>query len=301
MTTHAPANCAIIGAGPAGLTAALYLLRFHRSVLLFDGGRSRARWIPTSHNCPGFPGGVSGPDLLDKLRRQIGEYGVDPINACVARLERAADGFALRDTQDRPYEARTVILASGIVDELPHFDWVSDAIHVGAMRLCAICDAYEVTDRDLATYGVAQQAVAHATFLRSYSRTVTAITTDVPQLTETERAALQERGISLLVQPETFEFDGKRCTVVAADGARRVFDAVYIVLGSKAQSGLVSRLGAKIDDNGELIVDRNQMTSIDRLFAIGDVVSAINQIAVGVGHAAVAATFIHNSLPAVAR
>ena len=88
---------------------------------------------------------------------------------------------------------------------------------------------------------------------------------------------------------------------VRRDGARADFDAVYVVFGSNAQSGLASGLGAKHDDNNELIVDRHQMTSVDRLFAIGDVVSAINQIAVGVGHAAVAATYIHNMLPASMR
>lgn len=190
------------------------------------------------------------------------------------------------------------MLATGVVDALPEFDWVSDAISVGAMRLCAICDAYEVTDSKLATYGPTEQSIAHAKFLRSYSRNVTAITTDAPQLADQELAELQARGISLLVQPQAFQFDGAKCTVVQADHTSTMFDAVYVVFGAKAQSKLASMLGAKLDDNGELIVNRNQMTSVDRLFAIGDVVSAINQISVGVGHAAVAATFIHNMLPA---
>jgi len=294
-------DCAIIGGGPAGLTAALYLLRFHRSILLFDVANSRARWIPSSHNCPGFPGGISGPDLLDKLRCQIGEHRVQPIDACVTGLDVAADGFAIRDAEGRRYEAATVILATGVVDEMPDFDWVSDAIRVGALRLCAICDAFEVTDRKLATFGPTKEAIEHAKFLQSYSRSVTAITSDAPAHDDKELADLSARGISLLIQPRTFEFDGKRCTAVQRDGARADFDAVYVVFGSKAQSGLASGLGAKHDDNNELIVDRHQMTSVDRLFAIGDVVSAINQISVGVGHAAVAATYIHNLLPASTR
>ena len=58
----------VVGAGPAGLTAATYLARFHRRFVVVDAGKSRARWIPTSHNCPGFPFGVAGPELLAKLR-----------------------------------------------------------------------------------------------------------------------------------------------------------------------------------------------------------------------------------------
>jgi len=303
MTDSAPnarLDCAVIGGGPSGLTAALYLLRFHRSIEIFDGANSRARWIPTSHNCPGFPGGISGHDLLNKLRRQIGDHRIKPRDACVTTLEISTGGFALRDTDDRCYHASTVILATGVVDELPDFAWMSDAIDVGAVRLCAICDAYEVTDRTLATFGPTEKAIAHAKFLQSYSPTVTAITTDAPELDAAELADLAARGIRLVIQPQAFEFDGTRCAVTT-DGSRQVFDAVYIVFGARAQSRLAAALGAKLDDNRELIVDHNQMTSIDGLFAIGDVVSAINQISVGVGHAAVAATFIHNRLPACAR
>lgn len=290
-------DCAIVGGGPAGLTAALYLLRYHRSILLFDDGNSRARWIPSSHNCPGFPGGISGPELLGKLRRQIGEYRVDPIESRVTHVSRDADAFTLRDDSGREHRVATVVLATGVVDVLPDFDWVSEAIHVGAMRLCAICDAYEVTGARLATYGPSEQAIAHAKFLQTYSPSITAIASDAHALSADERNELDERGIVRMAKPQAIEFDGKRCTFVQPDGTRTAFDAVYAVLGSKAQSKLAAMLGAQLDDNRELIVDVKQMTSVDRLFAIGDVVSAINQISVGVGHAAIAATTIHNLLP----
>src|SRR3982750_3731203 len=137
-------DCAIIGGGPAGLTASLYLLRFHRTIQLFDTAASRARWIPASHNCPGFPGGISGPELLERLRRQIAEHNVQPTDARVSGLEICTGGFILR-ADERRFRATNVILATGIVDELPSFDWIPDAINVGAVRLCAICDAYEIT------------------------------------------------------------------------------------------------------------------------------------------------------------
>ena len=84
---------------------------------------------------------------------------------------------------------------------------------------------------------------------------------------------------------------------VTEDGERLVFDTLYPVLGSDAQTGLALALGAKCDDNRELIVDRHQQTSVDGLYAIGDLVSALNQISVAVGHAAIAATAVHNRLP----
>ena len=87
-------DCLIIGGGPAGLTAAIYLARFNRRVTVVDGGDSRARLIPTTHNYPGFADGVSGPRLLALLREQAGNYGVRLIEAHIERLEKVGERFA---------------------------------------------------------------------------------------------------------------------------------------------------------------------------------------------------------------
>src|SRR4249919_2856652 len=79
-------DCLVIGAGPAGLTAATYFARFHRRFVVVDAGHSRARWIPTSHNCPGFPFGVAGPALLERLREQATTYGADIVADQVVSL-----------------------------------------------------------------------------------------------------------------------------------------------------------------------------------------------------------------------
>ena len=77
MTAEPAFAAVIVGAGPAGLTAAIYLGRFRRRFLVIDGGDSRARWIPISHNHPGFPDGVAGADLVERMRRQAERYGVE--------------------------------------------------------------------------------------------------------------------------------------------------------------------------------------------------------------------------------
>src|SRR3954471_16963499 len=113
-------ECAVIGAGPAGLTAALYLARFHRSVVVFDGGRSRAQWIPESHNCPGFPGGISGEALLTRLRAQLSRYEVPLRPTRVRELHKQGNRFVLIGDDGFDIAARKVLLATGIVDELPN-------------------------------------------------------------------------------------------------------------------------------------------------------------------------------------
>ncbi|HUG99219.1 MAG TPA: NAD(P)/FAD-dependent oxidoreductase [Gammaproteobacteria bacterium] len=290
-------GCVVIGAGPAGMTAALYLNRFHRNVTVLDAGNSRARWIPRSHNCPGFPDGVSGDELLERLRTQAVDYGTTVIRATASRLECLEGGFRVTDTRGGQYHGRTVLLATGIEDVLPPQPWVEEAIDCGAMRLCAICDGFEASDDDLAVYGPLRSTFEHAKFMRTYSATVTLVQSDDAEMDAELRQRAEDCGIALMKKPRDLLFDGTRCGFVDANGERRDFDTIYPVLGSRSQATLAIALGARVDKDNELVVNPEQMTSVDGLYAIGDVVSAINQISVAVGHAAVAATTIHNVLP----
>ncbi|MEO5565951.1 MAG: NAD(P)/FAD-dependent oxidoreductase [Luteimonas sp.] len=273
-------DCLIVGAGPAGLVAATYLARFRRRVTVVDAGGSRAAWIPTSHNCPGFPSGVSGKTLLQRLRDQAGTYGVTAIPGRIETLERAGDGFIARDAQGRRWRAACVILATGIIDRLPDVEGGEavrkHAIDAGVLRLCAVCDGYEASDERIGVLGPASDARRHADFLGTFSRKVEAIATE---------SAL------------AVHCSDTGCAVSFVDGSRREYDTLYPVLGSDVQSQLARALGADVDEEGALRTDAHLQTSIAGLYAIGDVVSALNQIAVAVGHAAIAATAIHNQLP----
>nr|WP_277929985.1 NAD(P)/FAD-dependent oxidoreductase [Lysobacter sp. M15] len=289
-------DCLIIGAGPAGLTAANYLARFRRDIVLVDAGASRARWIPTSHNCPGFPSGVGGNELLARLRAQAETYGVQAVPARIDSLRREADRF-VADAGDACWHARLVILACGVVDKLPEIDGVEAAIDTGAVRLCAICDGYEARDERIGVYGPANEAVGHAVFLRTFSRSVTVVASDTDALSGDKVAQARDAGVVLLPRPDSIRIDTGRCIATLANGERHAFDTLYPVLGSDAQTGLALALGARCDDNGELVTDREQQTSVDGLYACGDMVSALNQISVAVGHAAIAATAVHNRLP----
>jgi len=301
MAEDAPFDCLIVGAGPAGLVAATYLARFRRHIAVVDAGESRARWIPTSHNCPGFPLGVSGTRLLERLRDQACAFGVAIEADRIARLQRDADGFVAEADSGRRWRARRVVLATGIVDRMPgtggdKAPWEA-AINAGTLRLCAVCDAYEARADRIAVLAPADDAIRHALFLRTFSRHVDAVRA-VPDEPGPECAALaRAANVSLLSVPAAIACGADGCQLTFADGSERHYDTVYPALGSAPQSQLATALGAACDEDGEIIVDRHQQTSVDGLYAIGDVVSALNQIAVGVGHAAIAATAIHNALP----
>jgi thioredoxin reductase (NADPH) len=105
---EATLDCLVVGAGPAGLTAATYLARFRRRFVLVDAGKSRARWIPASHNCPGFPFGIGGTELLAKMRAQAETYGARIDEGCIARLDRDGDLFVATSADGREWRARHV-------------------------------------------------------------------------------------------------------------------------------------------------------------------------------------------------
>ncbi len=290
-------DCLIIGAGPAGLTAATYLARFRRNIVVLDAGQSRARWIPASHNCPGFPFGVAGNELLARYRTHAQKYGATIVETRITTLRKQDDDFIASDGE-REWRARHAILATGVVDRVPDMANVEDAIHGGVVRLCAVCDGYEARDEAIGVLASAADALDHAEYLRTFSRRVAALVTDAPGGVD---RALRERaeraGIAVYPAPARLSLSGNGCRADFANGDPLHLDTLYPVLGADAQSGLGRALGARIDDGGELQVDKRMHTSVNGLYAIGDVVSGLNQISVAVGHAALAASTVHRRLP----
>jgi len=298
--TGAAANvdCLIVGAGPAGLTAAIYLARFRRKLALVDGGSSRASWIPVSHNYPGFPQGISGDELLARLRAQAQRYGVEIVHGLVEQLERNDHGF-LAGSPAGQVAASRVLLATGIVDEQPPIADLREAIRLGCIRLCPVCDAFEATDKQIAVLGPASSGLEHALFLRTYSRSVTLFATgDGSDVADAQRAAMRQAGIVFRAEKiaQISVNANRRVSVRTRAGAEHEFDTLYSMAGGHSRNELAVQLGARCTSAGYLDVDAHQQTSVPGLYAAGDVVKALNQISVAAGEAAIAATHIHNHL-----
>lgn len=295
-----PLDCLIIGAGAAGLSAATYLARFRRRVAIIDANESRLEWIPTSHNCPAFAEGIPGPELRERLRAQCSNYGCEVTTGAVEQLDLLeAGGFAAR-VNGSTIRARTVLLATGVVDVAPPFPEVREAIEQGCVRYCPICDGYEAIERKVAIVGRGASGAGEALFVRHFSPHVSLFSIDDPLRLDTDqRMRLEQKDVRLVREPLThlrFDAEGKVMVATLRDGSKERFDVVYMALGTIVNSGLAQRIGARCTEEGELIVDAHQQTSIGGLYAAGDVVEGLNQIAVALGHAAIAATAIHNCL-----
>lgn len=293
-------DCAIIGGGPAGLTAAVYLARFRRSVTVFDDGKSRAAMIPVSHNHSGFPEGINGEALLERMRRQAIDYGASMYGREVKSVRVSADGFIIA-TDQKSFECRSVLFATGVVNHRPPIseDAHARAIAAGTLRYCPVCDGYEAMDQRIAVLGADAHGAKEAQFLRTYSNDVTLLTLDDCELSEIDAAALKANGIASERSPvSVFAFSDASVQISLADGRQLTFNTLYPALGSSANSQLLSALGVPLSEEKCVSADEHQRLPVKGLYAAGDLVSGLDQISVAMGQAAVAATTIHNDLPA---
>lgn len=289
----------VVGAGPAGLTAALYFGRFRRRGLVLEDGHSRARWIPTSHNIPGFTAGIGGEDFLATMREQALKYGADIQRCHVSGLSFRDDVFALTTDSTTLY-ARYVLLATGVRDHLPQIEGAPEAVMRSVLRFCPICDAYEAIDKRIAVIGDGGLGEREAQFLTHYSPQVTLLHLGAPE--EVASAPeLKSRGIELVpIRLSDLDIRHDRIIVSSSfsgsSNQRRDFDVAYLALGCSSQHQLARALQADCDEHGALRVNAHQETSVPKLYAAGDVVRGLNQVVVAGAESAIAATDIHNKL-----
>lgn len=294
-------DCLIVGGGPAGLTTALYLARFKRRFVVVDSNTPRAAWIPTSHNIPVFAEGISGEDILARARASLEQYGGLVRTGQVTGLRKQPDRFIAfvegSDGSTCQLAAKRVILATGSVDIEPDLPNLPNAIQRGLVRYCPICDGYESRDRKIAVIAYGSHGIGEAVFIaRTYSHDVTLLTLGQPlELNPEQRARLEEHDVKIVETPvESLDIEDNRISAVHMGGKEHRFDVLYSALGLKYRSDLAISLGAEHDKSGALIVDSHCQTSVKGLYAAGDIVRGLDQIVVGMGQAALAATHIHN-------
>jgi len=293
-------DCLIVGGGPAGLTAAIYLARFHLDILVVDGGKSRASWIPCTRNVSGFPDGIEGNELLRRMREQACKYGAKIVTEFVTKLERDEEtGLFTATWGSGSATARTVLLATGVTNRRPPMDEElhDDALARGLIRYCPICDGYEVTDKRVGVIGSDSHGVAEALFIRSYTADVTLIAPDEAlSLGAQDQKKLKEAGIDCADGPAQAVAISKDCIVVDTADGHHAFDSVYPALGSDTHVQLAEMIGADLSRDRCITVDSHQRTSVPGLYAAGDVVIGLDQISHAMGEGGVAATTIRNDL-----
>ena len=293
-------DCLIVGGGPAGLTAAIYLARFHLDILVVDAGKSRASWIPCTRNHAGYPDGIEGKELLRRMREQACKYGAKIETEFVTRLERdEQSGLFTATWGSGSAVARSVLLATGVTNRRPPMDEElhDDALARGLVRYCPICDGYEVTDKKVGVIGSDSHGVAEALFIRSYTADVTLIAPDKAlQLKPEDNQRLKDAGIDCVDGPAQAVAIARDCITVDTAEGHYTFDSIYPALGSDTHTQLAEMVGADLSNDSCVKVDSHQRTSVPGLYAAGDVVIGLDQISHAMGEGGVAATTIRNDL-----
>jgi thioredoxin reductase (NADPH) len=296
-------DCLVIGGGAAGLTAAIYLGRYRRRALVLDADASRLALIPRTRNVPGFPDGIAGRELLQRMRAQVANFGTRVEHAFVEELRLVeGEGFEAR-AGSRRWRARYALLATGARDVEPEVAGLGPALQAGMVRYCPVCDGYETQGQRVAVLGRGRHGLREARFVAGFGNEVTWLPLATQDEVETpELAQLRERGVRIAQHmPRDIRcIPGKGVEVELSDGEVLPFDVLYPALGLVHACELATRLGARCQNDCQLEVDAHMQTSVPGLYAAGDVAVDLNQISVAAGHAAIAATAIHNRLDGAA-
>lgn len=290
----------VVGSGPGGLTAAMYLARFRRSVRVVHDGRSRALWVPRTRNVPGFPDGITGGELIGRMTDHASRYGSSITEGRVVSIERTGATFRAALADGASVESRGVILATGVETHLAALDEGDHdaAVRNGVLRYCPICDGFEHRDERIAVLGSDIHGAAEAMFLRQFSRNITLIPKWEVALSEAQRRELADSDVAI-VEGRVKRLAASPTDISAqieGEATPRRFDILYPALGSIPRSELAVALGVVADENDCLPFHSFSEGLLPGLYAAGDVVAGLDQISVATGQGAMAATRLHNWL-----
>jgi thioredoxin reductase (NADPH) len=303
---HTIWDCAILGTGPAGLTALTYLARFHRRVVAIGSTQRLPRLllIDRTYHLPGFPAGVPGSVLMRRLHEQATEMGGEIVETIAKRVEGKNGNFTVQLEDGPPLRARKIILAMGVHDREPDIPDISR--HAGHfLRYCPVCDGFEHTDKHLGIIGSGPSVARHALFLRTFSDHITIFLhgASIDSLgryrDELSRQGIevhQPRIVKVLQERRDEESEYTGSGVGLEDGSEHPLGVLYSALGCDVNLAPVHHLDLRLDDEGYIITDCKQESSVPGIYAAGDICSQINQISVAFGQAAIAAVNVHNNL-----
>src|SRR4051812_27899 len=262
-------DCVIVGAGPAGLNAALALGRGRRRVVVLDDAEPRNYATHEMHGVLGHDG-LDPAELRARGRAELARYGVGVVSAEVT--EAAVLGGAVRLARaDSVETTRTVILATGMLDEVPDIPGFA-AVWGTSAHTCPYCDGFEHRDERIAVLAGGARGEHLALLLRQWSDDVVLLSNGPHDIAADQLARVQARGVPVITTPVVAldSEDGRLHSVRLADGHSLDRDALFFYVGGRLRTDLASALGCELRDDGSIVVDSEQATSVDRVYAAGN-------------------------------
>ena len=292
-------DVAIVGGGPAGLSASIFLARFLHSVVVIDSGDPR-NWETRGINAfLGLPS-ITPADLRAKGRDEARKYGVKLVDDCVQSVAKASDDrFALTLDSGGDYNARRLLLAIGLKDVWPDIPGLG-RVYGETAHVCPDCDGYEARDKKTVVIGNGRKAVGMALNLATWTRDIIICTNGLPpEMDQPEYCEKLDRSNVPVITDRVLrvgESRGKLHCLELEGGMSLDAEKLFFAIGQYPADDLGAQLGCKRDAGGHIVVDRLYNTSVENVFAAGDIVPGSQLAIAAAADGAIAALSIHKSL-----
>ena len=279
----------VCGGGPAGLSAALWLGRYRRKTLVIDGGQQRNLAATSSHGYLTFDS-CSPAEFLDRARADVDSYPEVTIEGgTVASIEKDGDRFVVR-TEAREATASRVVIATGVSDAFPDIPGFGNFYGKHVFH-CSCCDGYETRDLDVVAIGWAKHSAGYALDLLEWGARVALVTNgNTFEGDEPERAALARHGIEL-IEDEVTEIVGdeeRMNGVLLASGRELPAQRAFFSIAHAPRSELAAALGCDVDELGYVTVGHHGETSVEHVYAAGDITPGEQLVSVAAAEGVVA-------------
>lgn len=293
-------DCIIIGGGIAGLQAAIQLGRYLHQVVVIDSRQGRSTLCKCYHNILGWPDGVSGDEIRHLGKKHAEKYGVTFINDKVITLKKQPDGFHLKTEKNIEFEAKTIFLATGLVDHLPKLENLTECLGL-SIYVCPDCDGFEVLGKKTVVMGSGNNGADMAITLTYWSKDIIFINHDCSPIDIAKLESLHKYNIEVKNEPiekilldEKKDFGGVLLKNNEMIKAERGFTAFS---GNKINSELAEQIGVTLTENKHVLVNhRTKETNVPGVWAGGDLVAHSEQVTISMGDGSQAAIWIHKNL-----
>ena len=279
----------ILGGGPAGLSAAVYLGRFTRRVLVLDAGGGRSSFAQVNENYLGFPNGVTTRELRELGRKQAERFGVHFEECRVERIEQVPSSGFRAFTTGGDFDGKTLLFATGVTDVWPDIPdirgWIGKQVF-----WCITCDGHRTQGKTLVCVGNTDEAATTTLQFLLFTPHITLLADPEKARFSPEKIeALARHNVPLIyARPERFDFSpaGRRIKGVCLNNGDRIpCDMMFSLLGVRPNTGLARDMGLRLDEHGYVVMDEEGYTSLPGVFAAGDLTRMYSQQVASAVHA----------------
>ena len=278
----------VIGGGPAGLSAAVYLARFTRRVLVLDSGIGRSSFSQVNENYLGFPGGVTTKELRRLGQQQAENFGAQFKSCCVERIEQTDGGFRVHTTEG-DFDGRTLLFATGVTDVWPNITGI-EAFIGRQVFWCITCDGWRSQNKEIVCVGNTDEAATTVLqFLLFTDKITFVVDSECERISDEKFAQLRAQNIHVVHgKPESLSLsdDGQQIDGICLDSGERLScEMLFSLLGVRPNTQLAREMHLKLDDEGYVAMDEEGYTSIPGVFAAGDLTRMYTQQVASAVHA----------------